>query len=192
MAFHESGHALVASSVPKGVPVTRSRSYPTVSGSIGFTLQLPVEEKFLTTESEFRDQIAILLGGRVAEEIAYGDISSGAQNDLERASEIARAMVTQLGMSETLGPLTWGRRESLQFLGVHEHEERNFSEATAQLIDQEVRRLIDEGHARANQILAAMRPSLEALAELLCSKEVVSGEEVKQVISAHQCAGSGG
>jgi len=186
VAFHESGHALVAETVPTGEPVHKVSIIPRGVAALGYTLQLPVEEKFLTTENEFRDQIAILLGGRVAEEIVFGAISSGAQNDLERASGIARAMVTQLGMSEKLGPLTWGRRETLQFLGVQEHEERNFSEATAQLIDQEVRSLVEEGHQRATGILTGMRPTLDALAELLDRKEVISGDEVKQVIGRPQ------
>ena len=186
VAFHESGHTLVAETVPTGEPVHKVSIIPRGIGALGYTLQLPVKEKFLTTESEFKDQIAILLGGRVAEEIIFGDISSGASNDLERASEIARSMVTQLGMSEKLGPLTWGKRETLQFLEGQKHEERNYSEATAQLIDQETRALVEEGHHRARAILSDKRPILDALAELLNQKEVISGEEVKQVIAQHQ------
>jgi cell division protease FtsH len=182
VAFHESGHALVAETVPTGEPVHKVSIIPRGVAALGYTLQLPVEEKFLTTENEFRDQIAILLGGRVAEEIVFGDVSSGAQNDLERAAEIARAMVTQLGMSKKLGPLTYGRRETSQFLGVQEHEERNFSEATAQVIDEEVKGLVEEGQRRATEILSAMRATLDALAALLDEKEVVSGDEVEQVI----------
>lgn len=182
VAFHESGHALVAETVPTGQPVHKVSIIPHGVAALGYTLQLPVEEKFLTTENEFKDQIAILMGGRVAEEIVFGDVSSGAQNDLERASEISHAMVTQLGMSKKLGPLTYGKREALQFLGVQEREERNFSEATAQLIDQEVKSLVEQGHQRATKILAGMRPTLDALAHLLNNKEVISGDEIKQVI----------
>ncbi len=189
VAFHESGHALVAASVPHAEPVHKVSIIPHGVAALGYTLQLPVEEKFLTTENEFRDQIAVLLGGRVAEELVFHDVSSGAQNDLERASEIARAMVTQLGMSKKLGPLTWGRRDTLQFLGVQEHEERNFSEATAQLIDQEVRALVEEGRERAEQILRDMRPALDALAGLLDEKEVVDGAEVNRVIAQNKSAG---
>jgi len=185
VAFHESGHTLVAESVPTGEPVHKVTIIPHGVAALGYTLQLPVEEKFLTTENEYRDQIAILLGGRVAEEIVYGDISSGAQNDLERASQIARAMVTQLGMSRKLGPLTWGERQSLQFLGVQEHEERNYSEETARLIDTEVRELVEEGHRRATQILTTNRATLDALATTLNEKEVISGDEVKAIIAAH-------
>jgi len=186
VAFHESGHALVAETVPTGEPVHKVSIIPRGVAALGYTLQLPVDEKFLTTENEFRDQIAILLGGRVAEEIVLGDVSSGAQNDLERAAQIARAMVTQLGMSKKLGPLTYGRRETLQFLGVQEHEERNYSEATAQLIDEETRNLVEEGHWRATEILTGMRKTLDSLAAVLDEKEVISGDEIKQLISGQK------
>ena len=185
VAFHESGHTLVAETVPTGEPVHKVTIIPHGVAALGYTLQLPVEEKFLTTENEYRDQIAILLGGRVAEEIVYSDVSSGAQNDLERASQIARAMITQLGMSKKLGPLTWGERQTLQFLGVEEREERNYSEATAQLIDDEARQLVEEGQRRATDILTANRGTLDALAATLNEKEVISGDEVKAIIAAH-------
>ena len=190
VAFHESGHTLVAETVPTGEPVHKVSIIPRGVAALGYTLQLPVEEKFLTTEKEYKDQIAILLGGRVAEEIIFNDVSSGAQNDLERASEIARTMVTQLGMSEKLGPLTYGKRQTLQYLGIQEQEEKNFSEATAQLIDEETRRLVEDGHHRAKEILTQMRPTLDALAALLDEKEVISGDEVKKVIHEHTAQGA--
>ncbi|HHJ18605.1 MAG TPA: ATP-dependent metallopeptidase FtsH/Yme1/Tma family protein [Gammaproteobacteria bacterium] len=190
VAFHESGHTLVAETVPTGEPVHKVSIIPRGVAALGYTLQLPVEEKFLTTEKEYKDQIAILLGGRVAEEIIFNDVSSGAQNDLERASEIARTMVTQLGMSEKLGPLTYGKRQTLQYLGIQEQEEKNFSEATAQLIDEEARRLVEDGHHQAKEILTQMRPTLDALAALLDEKEVISGDEVKKVIHEHTAQGA--
>ncbi len=183
VACHESGHALVAETVPTGEPVHKVSIIPRGIAALGYTLQLPVDEKFLSTEQELKDQIAVLLGGRVAEEIVLGDVSSGAANDLERASEIAHGMVTQLGMSERLGPLTWGKRHELRYLGVAEQEERNYSEETARLIDEEVKSLVEEGHARALEILNARRDQLDRLAALLEEKEVISGEEVKRVIS---------
>jgi len=183
VAFHESGHALVAENMPTAEPVHKVSIIPRGVAALGYTMQLPVEEKFLTTENEFRDQLAILLGGRVAEEVVFGDISSGASNDLERATEIANAMVTQLGMSKKLGPLTWGRRESLQFLGGQVHEERNFSEETAKMIDDEVRELVEEGHRRATEVITSQRDVLNALAARLNEKEVIDGEEVKQIIN---------
>ncbi len=184
VAYHESGHTLVAETVPTGEPVHKVSIIPRGVAALGYTLQLPVTEKFLSTEQELKDQIAILLGGRVSEEIVLGDISSGASNDLERASEIARAMVTQMGMSKKLGPLTWGKRRQLQYLGVQEEEERNYSDETARLIDEEVRALVEEGQQRAREILTSKRALLDRLAALLEEKEVISGEEVKQVIGS--------
>ncbi len=181
VAFHESGHALVAVTVPTGEPVHKVSIIPRGVAALGYTLQLPVEEKFLSTVSELKDQIAILLGGRVAEEIVYGDVSSGASNDLERATEIARSMVTQLGMSETLGPLTFGKRQQLAYLGVQQ-EERNYSDDTARQIDEEVRALVDEGQRRARDIIGSRRAALDALAARLREKEVIDGEEVERVI----------
>jgi len=184
VAIHESGHALVAETVPTGEPVHKVSIIPRGIAALGYTLQLPVNEKFLSTEPELKDQIAILLGGRVAEEIVLGSISSGAANDLERASEIARGMVTQLGMSERLGPLTWGKQHELSYLGIAGQEERNYSEETARLIDDEVRSLVEEGHDRAREILTTQREQLDGLAALLEEKEVISGEEVKRVIGS--------
>ncbi|GBE10822.1 ATP-dependent zinc metalloprotease FtsH [bacterium BMS3Bbin12] len=184
VAYHESGHTLVAETVPTAEPVHKVSIIPRGVAALGYTLQLPVSEKFLSTRDELRDQLAILLGGRVAEEIVFGDVSSGAQNDLERASEIARAMVTRLGMSERLGPVTYGRQQQLAFLGVEGPEEKNYSEATAQLIDTEVRALIEEAHARARRIVGRRHAALEALAKVLQEKEVIDGEEVKRIIGA--------
>lgn len=186
VAFHESGHTLVAETVPTGEPVHKVSIIPRGVAALGYTLQLPVEEKFLTTENEYRDQLAILLGGRVAEEIIFKDISSGAQNDLERASDIARAMVAQLGMSKKLGPLTYGKRETLQYLGIQGHEERNYSETTARLIDEEAKDLIEEAHKRATDILSARHHILNALAAVLEQKEVINGDEVKQIIEKYK------
>ncbi|QXP90271.1 ATP-dependent zinc metalloprotease FtsH [Methylococcus capsulatus] len=182
VAVHESGHALVAEIVPTGQPVHKVSIIPRGAAALGFTLQLPVEEKFLSTEQELKDQIAILLGGRTAEELVFGESSSGAQNDLEKASEIARTMVCSLGMSKVLGPLTYGRRQQLAYLSVEGAEERNFSEETARLIDNEVRKLIEEGLQRVREILTHHRVTLDKLAALLREKEVVSGEDVKAVI----------
>jgi cell division protease FtsH len=182
VAFHESGHALVARTVPTGEPVHKISIIPRGIAALGYTLQLPVTEKFLSTKSELKDQLAILLGGRVAEEIVFGDISSGAQNDLERAAEIARAMVTRLGMSESLGPLTYGKQQRLVYLGVEGSEDRNYSEETARRIDGEVRALVEEGHHRAQQILSRKRPDLDAIARLLQEKEVITGDELDQLL----------
>ncbi len=183
VAFHESGHALVAVTVPTGEPVHKVSIIPRGIAALGYTMQLPVDEKFLSTEAELKDQIAILLGGRVAEEIVFGDVSSGASNDLERASEIARSMITRLGMSKKLGPITYGKSQDLQYLGIQGQEERNFSEETARMIDEETRKIVEDEHRRVNGILTEKRRVLDALARRLEEKEVISGEEVEDVVA---------
>ena len=183
VAFHESGHTLTAMTVPTGEPVHKVSIIPHGVAALGYTMQLPVVEKFLATENELKDQIAILLGGRAAEEIVFGDISSGASNDLERASEIARDMVTRLGMSDKLGPLTYGRRQQSLYIGGEYTEEKNYSEETAQQIDAAVRTLVEDGHRRARAILRDKRLVLDALAAQLEEKEVMSGEEVRRIIN---------
>jgi len=183
VAFHESGHTLVAVTVPTGEPVHKVSIIPRGVAALGYTLQLPVEEHFLSTREELKDQVAILLGGRVAEEIVFDDISTGAQNDLEKASEIARNMICRLGMSDELGPLTWGKRQQALYLGVEYGEERNFSEETARRIDAEVRRLIEDQHQRAREILTRRRAVLDALASRLEEKEVLSGDAVMELIA---------
>lgn len=183
IAFHESGHTLVAVSVPTGEPVHKVSIIPRGVAALGYTLQLPTQEKFLSTEQELKDQIAILMGGRVAEELVFEDVSSGASNDIERASEIARSMVTQLGMSKKLGPLTFGKRRQLMYLGTQGEEEKNYSEETSQLIDNEVKTLVTEGYQRASRILSDKRSLLDKLATSLEQKEVLSGEEIDVIIN---------
>jgi cell division protease FtsH len=182
VACHESGHTLVALTVPTGEPVHKVSIIPRGVAALGYTMQLPVVEKFLSTEDELKDQLAILLGGRAAEEIVFGDISSGASNDLERASEIARDMVTRLGMSDELGPLTYGRRQQSLYLGGEYTEEKNYSEDTARQIDVAVKELVEAGHRRAHEILTAKRPALDALAAVLQEKEVISGEQAQSIV----------
>jgi len=184
VAYHESGHTLVAVMVDTGEPVHKVSIIPRGLGALGYTLQLPVQEKFLSTKTELFDQIAILLGGRVAEELIFGDISSGASNDLERASEIARNMVCQLGMSEKLGPLTYGKQNRSEYLGLTYGTEKNYSEETAKLIDAEVKEYIERNHTRARQILSENRPVLDALARSLEEKEVINGDEVLKIVNS--------
>jgi len=178
VAYHEAGHALVAEHVPTGQPVHKISIIPRGVSALGFTLQLPVEEKFLSTEPELKDQIAILLGGRMAEEIVLGSPSTGAQNDLEKASDIARNMVCSLGMSKKLGPLTYGKRQQLQFLETEVSEYRNYSDETARIIDTEIMELVGEGKIRAREIITANSVILEKLANLLQEKEVINREEM--------------
>ena len=178
VAYHEAGHALVAEHVPTGQPVHKISIIPRGVSALGFTLQLPVEEKFLSTEPELKDQIAILLGGRMAEEIVLGSPSTGAQNDLEKASDIARNMVCSLGMSKKLGPLTYGKRQQLQFLETDVSEYRNYSDETARIIDTEIMELVGEGEIRAREIITQNSVILEKLANLLQEKEVINREEM--------------
>ncbi len=178
VAYHEAGHALVAETVPTGQPVHKISIIPRGVSALGFTLQLPIEEKFLSTEDELRDQIAILMAGRTAEKIILGNVSTGAQNDLEKASEIARSMVCYLGMSKKLGALTYGKRQQLQFLETEVTETRNYSDETALLIDNEVKAIIDEGQKRAQRILTEKRKVLDKLAGVLQEKETVLHEEL--------------
>jgi cell division protease FtsH len=182
VAYHEAGHALVAEKAPTGQPVHKISIIPRGMGALGFTLQLPVEEKFLSTEAELKDQLAILLGGRIAEELVLESASTGAQNDLERVSEIARNMVCHLGMSKKLGSLTYGKRQQLQFLNVEEPEQRNYCEETAQLIDAEVKALVDDAQKQARKILTAHREVLDKLAALLQEKEVIGRDEIEALL----------
>ncbi|MCK9394871.1 MAG: ATP-dependent zinc metalloprotease FtsH [Methylobacter sp.] len=184
VAFHEAGHAMVAEHVPTGQPVHKISIIPRGVSALGFTLQLPVEEKFLSTEDELKDQIAILLGGRMAEDIALGSISTGAQNDLEKASEIARNMVCNLGMSKKMGPLTYGKRQQLQFLEAEVSEYRNYSDVTARLIDTEIIALVEEAEARAREIIIANKSALEKLADLLQEKEVINRDEMTALLGS--------
>jgi cell division protease FtsH len=182
VAYHEAGHAIVAEQVSTGQPVHKISIIPRGVSALGFTLQLPVEEKFLSTEDELKDQIAILLGGRIAEEVMLGSISTGAQNDLEKASDIARSMVCSLGMSKKLGALTYGKRQSLQFLDTEVSEYRNYSDETARIIDTEIMALVEEGENRARKIIATHKLVLEKLANLLQEKEVVNREEITRLL----------
>ncbi|HWQ35082.1 MAG TPA: ATP-dependent zinc metalloprotease FtsH [Blastocatellia bacterium] len=185
VAYHETGHALVALSVEHADPVHRVSIIPRSIGALGHTLQLPTQEKYLMTEPELRDQIAVMLGGRAAEEIIYnGVISTGASNDLERASELARQMVTRYGMSERLGQMTYGRPMTAQYLKTpFATEERNYSERTAELIDEETRRIMDEIYERVRRILTGRRAELERIAEELIRRETLDRAELEKLLS---------
>jgi|APLak6261678615_1056124.scaffolds.fasta_scaffold00191_8 cell division protease FtsH len=184
VAWHESGHALVAFSVAHADPVHRVTIIPRSIGALGATLQLPTEDRYLMTEEELRDALAVLMGGRAAEEAVFHDASTGAQNDLERASELARQMVCRFGMS-SLGAQTFGRPGGSQFLGgAVSFDERNFSEATAQRIDEEVHRLLEQAHARARELLDAKRSTLDALASELLVKETLDRPALEAIVAA--------
>jgi cell division protease FtsH len=182
VAYHEVGHTLVALSVDHGNPVHRVTIIPRSIGALGVTLQLPTEDRYLMTREELRDRLCVMFGGRAAEELFCEDISTGAQNDLERATETARAMVCRFGMSEKLGPATFGRAQSARFLEGMIGEDRNYSEETARLIDSEVKALLHEEHMRARGILEKYREAGEAMTRRLLEVETLDREEIESFL----------
>jgi cell division protease FtsH len=184
VAYHESGHALVAMIVPLADPVHKISIIPRGIGALGYTQQLPIEDRYLMTRNELMDRLQVLLGGRVAEELIFEDVSTGAQNDLMRATDIARSMVTEYGMSERLGPLTYARdpRSAHLDLGIR-NKDRDYSENTAQEIDEEVSRIIGETHQKVRSILREQKDYLMCLARVLLEKEVMEGEELERFVN---------
>ena len=182
VAHHEAGHALVAELVPGADPVAKISIIPRGVAALGYTTQLPTEDRYLMTRSELLARIYVLLGGRVAEEIIFGDVSTGAQNDLQRATEIARTMITQFGMSEKLGLASLEGPRRATFLMVPTQSPREYSEETARLIDSELKQILAEAHAKARDILIANRTALEELAKLLLEKEVVDRPALQAIL----------
>jgi len=177
IAYHEGGHAMVAHVLPNTDEVHKITVIPR-GRALGYTLTLPEQDKFLMTREQLRDELAMLMGGRVAEEIVAGDVTTGAQNDIERATKVARQMVTEYGMSDTIGPRTLGVKQGEVFLGRDWGSTPDYSDAVAFEIDQEVRHLIDEAHDVALDVLTTNREKLDALATLLLEKETLDREEV--------------
>ena len=184
VAHHEMGHALVAASVEHADPVHKVSIIPRGIAALGMTYQRPVEDRYLLTRSELEDRIAVMLGGRVAEEIVYGEVSTGAHNDLERATDLARLMVTRYGMSERLGPLTFGDDQRGQFLrGAGFPVERDYSEETARVIDEEVRAIVERSLARVRGLLGAKKAILLRGAEELKTRETLEGEPLRRLLA---------
>jgi cell division protease FtsH len=182
IAYHEAGHAVTQKLLPNCDPV-RKITIISRGMALGYTMSLPEDDHLLQSKARFRDQLAGMLGGRVAEELIFGDITTGAGNDLERATELARKMVTRYGMSDKLGPMTFGQKEELVFLGREISEQRDYSEAVAQDIDSEVRKLIDEAHDRAEQVLSEYHDKLVAVATRLMEVETLDSEEFDVIMS---------
>jgi cell division protease FtsH len=182
IAYHEGGHAVVQRILPKCDPVSKvtiiSRGM-----ALGYTMALPSEDRYLQSKTEFEDKIAGLLGGNAAEKLIFGDTTTGSSNDIEKATDLARRMVTEFGMSEKLGPLSFGKRDELVFLGREIGEQRNYSDDVAKQIDEEVRSLIDRAYDRAMEVLVAQRDRLQALAEKLVAEETVDSEEFEKLFS---------
>ncbi len=184
VAYHEAGHALVASALPGLDPVHKISIVQRGFGALGYTMQLPLEDKYLMTRTDLRHQLAVLLGGRTAEEIALGEISTGAQNDLQRASDIARAMVTEWGMSDSVGAINYAGEKRNRFLDIGIPSERSaFAEDTARLIDAEIKRIMTEAHDMARDVLTGQRDQLEAVTRRLLEREVMEGDELRQILA---------
>lgn len=181
IAYHEAGHALVAHYLPKCDPVQKI-SIIARGMAAGYTLSLPEEDRTVISRSKFEDQLAFALGGRAAEELVFGEATTGAANDLEQVTELARAMVTRYGMSEKLGPMTFGQKEELVFLGKEIGEQRDYSEAVAQQIDEEVRRIIQTAYQRARKVLEEHREQLDAVAQRLLEVETIEAEEFLAIL----------
>lgn len=182
IAYHESGHALVAELVPGADPVSKISIIPRGIAALGYTQQTPTEDRYLLTRSELMSRIYVLLGGRVAEEMVFQDVSTGAQNDLQRSTEIARTMVTQFGMSESLGLVSLEGPRTPIFLPVPMQSPKEYSEDTARTIDAEVKQILTEAHEKVRETLATHRPALEQLAQLLLKKEVVERPELQAIL----------
>jgi cell division protease FtsH len=182
IAYHEVGHALVMKALPHTDPVHKV-SIISRGMALGWTMSLPEEDKYLISRDELMDQIAGIMGGRVAEELVFGDITSGAENDIQKATQMARRMVTQWGMSDKLGTVAMGHREELVFLGRDLGEQRNYSEEVAAIIDEEIRSIVDHGHQTAKAILTQQRDKMDAVVEQLKIVETLDGKELDEILA---------
>jgi cell division protease FtsH len=183
VAFHESGHAIVATVLPNLDPVHKISIVQRGFGALGYTMQLPLEDKYLLSKSDLERQLAVLLGGRSAEALVFGEVSTGAQNDLMRATDIARAMVTEFGMSDSIGPVSHeGHRRATFMESPFGPDANRYAEETARQIDAEVKRIISAAEMDARRILTEHREILNELSERLLEKEVVDGYELRDML----------
>ncbi|MBI4786246.1 MAG: ATP-dependent zinc metalloprotease FtsH [Chloroflexi bacterium] len=187
IAYHEAGHALVMQVLPNCDPVYKV-SIISRGMALGYTMHLPEDDRYLQRKSKFMDDLAGVLGGRVAEEIVFGDITTGAANDIASVTDLARAMVTRYGMSDALGQRTFGAREELVFLGREISEQRNYGEEVAKQIDAEVKRIISAAHAKANEVLSTYRAQLDAVAQRLMVAESIDRDELARLVARPQFA----
>jgi cell division protease FtsH len=171
----------VASVLPKADPVRRVSILPRGIAALGYTLQLPTEDRYLLTKSELLDRMSVMLGGRVAEEIVFGESSTGAKNDLEKATEMAISMVRTYGMSKTLGPLSYDRGRPM-FLEAPWSQQKDYSEETARKIDEEVKIILEEAYEKAKSVLTENNEKLKNIASILLDKEIIEGEELKKLL----------
>lgn len=185
IAYHETGHAMVAKLIPGCDPVHKISIIPRGSAALGYTLQLPAEDRFLASKNELTNNICVLLGGRVTEGLVFGDITTGASNDLERATQVARSMVTQYGMS-SLGPVVLGRQRHEVFLGRDLGEDRNYSDQIAFAIDEEVRKIVEECYVRVKKLLSDNRDKVDLVAETLLEREVMDGHDLAVLLGEEE------
>ena len=188
IAYHESGHALVAKLLPNCDPVHKVSIIPRGNATLGYTLQLPTQDRYLISKLELMDKLSVLLGGRVAEDIVFKDVTTGAQNDLERATKLARQMVTEYGMSDTIGPVTLGRKEHQIFLGRDISENRDYSEEVANKIDKEVKKIIESAYTRAKDILTKNKRKLKKIARNLIERETLEGKDLDDLLNGIKLA----
>ena len=188
VAYHESGHALVAKLLPNCDPVHKVSIIPRGNAALGYTLQLPTQDRYLISKLELMDRLAVLLGGRVAEDLIFKDVTTGAQNDLERATKLARQMVTEYGMSETIGPITLGRKEHEIFLGRDISEQRDYSEEVANKIDKEVSKIIETAYTRAKDVLTKNKSKLKKIARNLIERETLEGKDLDDLLNGIKLA----
>jgi cell division protease FtsH len=183
VAYHESGHAIIASMLPGLDPVHKISIVQRGFGALGYTMQLPLEDRYLMQRGDLESQLAVLLGGRTAEEIALREISTGAQNDLQRATDIARAMVTEFGMSDALGAINYDGNKRQRFLDIPLPMERGlYAEETAQKIDAEIKRILTDAHSKARDVLSKNREKLEKVTRRLLEVEVMEGDELRRLL----------
>jgi len=181
-AYHEMGHAMVAHYLKNTDPVHKI-SIISRGQALGYTISLPTEDKFLTTRAELSDTLAMTLGGRAAEEITFSEITTGAANDLEKVTQTAKQMVMRFGMSEKLGPRTFGHDQSLPFLGREFSSEPDYSDEIAREIDDEIRRIVEEAHQTAREVLTSHKLELDKLSKILLERETIEREEFEQLLA---------
>ncbi|CAN5662783.1 hypothetical protein BH23CHL7_BH23CHL7_14510 [soil metagenome] len=182
IAYHEGGHAIVQRILPKTDPVAKV-SIISRGMALGYTMGLPTEDRYLQSKSEFEDKIAGMMGGNAAERLIFGDTTTGSSNDIEKATTLARRMVTEFGMSDKLGPLAFGKRDELVFLGREIGEQRNYSDDVAKQIDEEVRAIIDRAYSRAVEVLTTYKDRLVELAERLVAEETIEQEAFEKMFA---------
>jgi cell division protease FtsH len=185
VAHHEIGHALVALALPGTDPVRKISIIPRGLSALGYTLQVPTEDRFLMAKSELLNKIAMALGGRAAEDITFGEVSTGAHNDLARATDIARSMVKQYGMSEKLGNVYFEKEQQQQYMGLPQPGTTNYSDETANIIDHEIKTIVDKQYAVAKDILTKNRHALVEGSKLVLKEESIDGDQLKKLVKSH-------